>query len=542
MIALAVSTPASAQKIAPEAAFGAREAVGSASLSPNGDRIAFLAPGKGQGDTLFTAPVDGSTPPRPALLTDGNPERIRSCGWVSDARLVCRVSAKRALVGRVYTATRVIAVNSDGSDQKLLSRRTDPNARYFNLAGGGVVDWLPGQDGAVLMMRSYVPAERIGSLITQDKQGSGVDRVDTVTLDAKRIIAPNPAAAEYISDGLGNIRIMGNFAMKGDGYTTGVYRYYYRLPGKTEWLSLGNYDVYKRDGFNPYAVDPAENAVYGLQKKDGRLALYKRSLDGAMREELVYARPDVDVDDIIRIGRKNRIVGLSFATDRRQAYFFDPTLAAIAKTLGKALPGNPAVYFEGASTDEQKLLIWVGSDVDPGCHYLFDRKTKQLKRLLLSRPELAGYTLATVKSVMVRAADGTQIPAYLTLPPGSTGKHLPAIVMPHGGPDSRDEWGFDWLSQYFANRGYAVIQPNFRGSGGYGDAWYEKNGFQSWRTAIGDVDDAGRWLVSEGIADSAKLAIAAGPTAAMPHFSRACSRPICSRRSSRSRPSPIWVI
>ncbi|RRB42952.1 alpha/beta hydrolase family protein, partial [Escherichia coli] len=105
------------------------------------------------------------------------------------------------------------------------------------------------------------------------------------------------------------------------------------------------------------------------------------------------------------------------------------------------------------------------------------------------------------------AADGTQIPAYLTLPPGSTGKNLPTIVMPHGGPEARDEWNFDWLSQFFANRGYAVLQPHYRGSTGYGIAWFKENGFKSWRTAIGDVNDSGRWLIKQGIADPAKLAI-----------------------------------
>ena len=109
--------------------------------------------------------------------------------------------------------------------------------------------------------------------------------------------------------------------------------------------------------------------------------------------------------------------------------------------------------------------------------------------------------------VTYRAADGTQIPAYLTLPPGGAQRGLPAIVMPHGGPSARDEWGFDWLAQYFANRGYAVLQPNFRGSAGYGEAWFQRNGFVSWRTAIGDVNDAGRWLVGEGIAAPARLAI-----------------------------------
>jgi dipeptidyl aminopeptidase/acylaminoacyl peptidase len=100
------------------------------------------------------------------------------------------------------------------------------------------------------------------------------------------------------------------------------------------------------------------------------------------------------------------------------------------------------------------------------------------------------------------------VPGYLTLPAGvENPKGLPAIVLPHGGPSARDEWGFDWLSQFYAARGYAVLRPNFRGSAGYGDAWLQQNGFKSWRTAIGDVLDAGRWLISEGIADPAKLSV-----------------------------------
>jgi dipeptidyl aminopeptidase/acylaminoacyl peptidase len=101
----------------------------------------------------------------------------------------------------------------------------------------------------------------------------------------------------------------------------------------------------------------------------------------------------------------------------------------------------------------------------------------------------------------------TIIPAYLTLPPGGAGKNLAAIVMPHGGPGDRDEWGFDWLSQFYANRGYAVLQPEFRGSSGYGQAWFQKNGFRSWQTAVRDIDDAGRYLQSAGIAAPGKLAI-----------------------------------
>jgi dipeptidyl aminopeptidase/acylaminoacyl peptidase len=179
----------------------------------------------------------------------------------------------------------------------------------------------------------------------------------------------------------------------------------------------------------------------------------------------------------------------------------------LVEQLSRAIPNLPLIRIVDASEDESKLIIWAGSDTDPGRYYIYDKASRELGEIMLARPELEGVTLAQVRAVTYRAADGTQIPAYLTLPPGGSGRGLPAIVMPHGGPGARDEWGFDWLAQYFAGRGYAVLQPNFRGSAGYGDAWFQENGFQSWRTAIGDVNDAGRWLVSEGIANPAQLAI-----------------------------------
>jgi dipeptidyl aminopeptidase/acylaminoacyl peptidase len=161
-----------------------------------------------------------------------------------------------------------------------------------------------------------------------------------------------------------------------------------------------------------------------------------------------------------------------------------------------------------SSVDESRLLIFSSSDVDAGVYYLFDRKSHQLQTFLVRRKELEGVNLAQVLPITYPGADGTPIPAYLTLPPGQEhAKGLPAIVLPHGGPSARDEWGFDWLPQFFAARGFAVLQPNFRGSSGYGDAWFQKNGFKSWPIAIGDLSDGGRWLVREGIAEPSKLAI-----------------------------------
>ena len=175
--------------------------------------------------------------------------------------------------------------------------------------------------------------------------------------------------------------------------------------------------------------------------------------------------------------------------------------------MSKALPKLPLIHFAGASQDGNRILLMAGADNDPGRYFVFDRKAKNLAEVMLVRPELEKRALASVKPVRVKGPDGTLIPAYLTLPVGSSGKNLPAVVLPHGGPSARDEWGFDWLAQFLAARGYAVLQPNYRGSAGFGDAWLVENGFKSWKTSIGDITASAKWLASEGIADPNRMAV-----------------------------------
>lgn len=218
-------------------------------------------------------------------------------------------------------------------------------------------------------------------------------------------------------------------------------------------------------------------------------------------------RPDVDIDSVVRSSNGRRVIGYAYTDDRRRTSYFDPEYKALAASLGRAIPNLPMITFVGGSDDGNKELLFAGADNHPGAYYLFDKRAKTLGEVMPVRSQLTGRTLATVRPLNYRASDGTMIPAYLTLPPGKTAKGLPAVVLPHGGPSARDEWGFDWLPQFLAARGYAVIQPNYRGSAGYGDAWLAQNGFKGWRTSIGDVSAAARYLVSEGIADPAKLAI-----------------------------------
>lgn len=488
-------------------AFGARATVEDIALSPDGTRVVYLSPGPGPTTAVYVAAVSGGEAKRIGA-SDGNPERLTDCHWTSASQIVCQVFAMVGTEAGLTGFTRMVAFDSEGNKVKLLSASESSRALGIVQGGGDIIDWLPESDGKVLMTRNFVPENSTGSHTADSREGLGVERIDTATLARTAVEQPRKEAADYLTDGHGTVRIMGQIPRTDAGYDRGTENYFYRAPDSREWKPLSTVDFRSNAGFQPVAVDRDLNVVYGFEKAEGgRTALYRIALDGSLTKTLVYQHPQVDVDGLIRIGRQQRVVGLTYATDKRQAFFFDPAIAKISASLSKALPGLPLVNIVDASTDENTLLLWAGSDKDPGRYYVFDRKAKKLDEILLARPELEKATLAEVKPITFKAADGTEIPGYLTLPPGSTGKNLPAIVMPHGGPSSRDEWGFDWLPQFFAARGYAVLQPNYRGSSGYGDGWFVDNGFQSWRTAIGDVNDGGRWLVSQGIAAPDKLAI-----------------------------------
>jgi dipeptidyl aminopeptidase/acylaminoacyl peptidase len=471
--------------------------------------VAYLAPAPGQGAALFVAPLDGKTPPKGVLVASGNPERISGCKWAAESRIVCRIYGVTKLEGvELAYFSRQVAVDADGSNLKVLANNRGGTRLGYELHGGTVVDWLPDENGVVLMTRQFIPEYSTGTKLASTAEGLGLVKVNTRTLSSSTVEQPRKDGSEFITDGRGNVRITGLRLLKNsDGYESGKTRYLYRSKSSRDWKELSTVDE-TGSGFNPYGVDPELDVAYGLKKVDGRLAAYAVKLDGSLSERLIFAHPEVDVDGFIRIGRRGRIIGVTYATDRRQANYFDPELHKLSQSLAKAIPNLPLIHFVDSSADESKLLIWAGSDTNPGRYFLLDRQTKEMSDLMPVRPQLEKVPLAAMKAVTYSAADGTKIPAYLTLPPGQTSaKGLPGIVMPHGGPGARDEWGFDWLVQFFANRGYAVLQPNFRGSEGYGDAWFQKNGFQNWKLAIGDVAAGGRWLVSEGIVEPSKLAI-----------------------------------
>jgi dipeptidyl aminopeptidase/acylaminoacyl peptidase len=491
-------------------AFGARELVRQISLSPDGTRFAAVLSIKAHAQVLAVAPVDHPEQLKAILNADGDPETIESCNWANDARLVCSIYTIDGKASNLIGFSRLIAINPDGTGMKMMTGSGSGQALGLQQDGGNVIDWYGDSAcSAILITRQFVEEQSTGNLVANRQNGLGVERIDPVTLKRSIVERPNGAARLFITDGVGNVRITSRRGSNDDGYLNSQSSYLYRRVDSHNWEPLVTVtsDSQVTSGFRPIAVDPTLNVAFGLDDNKGHDALYKMALEGTGKRELVYANPDVDVDGLIQIGRKQRVVGVTYATDRRQSAFFDAALNKLSASLSKAIPQLPLISFVDSSADENRLVLWGGSDTNPGVYMVFDKQTRHLDKLLDTRPELNAITLAPVKSITYTASDGTQVPAYLTLPVGSNGKNLPAIVMPHGGPSSRDEWGFDWLSQFYAARGYAVIQPNYRGSSGYGDKWFANNGFKSWRTAISDVNDAGRWLIRQGITTPDHLAI-----------------------------------
>jgi dipeptidyl aminopeptidase/acylaminoacyl peptidase len=487
--------------------FGARPAVSAPSLSPDGSSLLYITPGPGPKSFAVISNLDTGKS-NVVTSADGSPELLNWCKHSSPDRVVCRISALTHQLSNIVGFQRLISMNLDGTDGKLLGQQSSIYDTALRQYDGTILDWNGSTGGKVLMEREYVPEggqAAIGSRLARKKSGLGVDLVDTRNLQSSTVEQPRDEASDYMTDGRGNVRIMRVDQYQGSGLT-GRVKYYYRAPASKDWKTLVDFVDYD-DQIEPLAIDADIDALYALKKKNGREALYTIKLDGTLAEKLIAANSRVDIDDAVRVGEGMRVIGYTYADESRHAIYFDPEYKALADSLSKALPNLPIVDFVDASHDGRKLLIFAASDNDPGRFYLFNRDTKNLNEAMVEHPLLEGRTLAKQTPVTVTAPDGAKIPAYLTLPPGKEAKNLPAVVLPHGGPSSRDEWGFDFLSQFLAARGYAVIQPEYRGSAGYGDQWLNENGFKNWRTSMGDIAASAKWLASQGIADPKRVAI-----------------------------------
>jgi dienelactone hydrolase len=217
----------------------------------------------------------------------------------------------------------------------------------------------------------------------------------------------------------------------------------------------------------------------------------------------------VDFGGAIFAESTDELVGTSYEDERTRLYFRDKAWQADYELLRAKFPGKE-IGFGSSTADDRVVLITASGDTDPGERYIFDRGTKKLTLQYKVRERIPREQMASMQAVHYPSSDGLEIPAYLTLPKGVPAKNLPAILLPHGGPWARDGWGFNNLAQFMANRGYAVLQPNFRGSTGYGKKFLNAGNKQWGDKMQDDVTWGVKYLVAQGIADPKRVGIMGG--------------------------------
>ncbi|MEO7674378.1 MAG: S9 family peptidase, partial [Pyrinomonadaceae bacterium] len=217
----------------------------------------------------------------------------------------------------------------------------------------------------------------------------------------------------------------------------------------------------------------------------------------------------VDFGDAWFSNLTDEIEATTYEDDRERIYFKDKEMEKMYNDIKKRI-GDREIAFQSTTRDESKYVLVSNSDVDPGTVWVYDRKAKNLKSLYKVREKLDRNALSPMKPVRYKSSDGMEIPAYLTIPKGSNGKNLPTVLYIHGGPWGRDSWGYHSYAQFLANRGYAVLQPNFRASTGFGKKFLNAGNNEWGQKMQDDITWGKKYLVEQGIADPKRVAIMGG--------------------------------
>jgi dipeptidyl aminopeptidase/acylaminoacyl peptidase len=234
-------------------------------------------------------------------------------------------------------------------------------------------------------------------------------------------------------------------------------------------------------------------------------AAWALPLDGSPAK-LLAEDPDADITNVYTDPNTGAIVGVYVSGTITSVHWLDPTAQHRQEVLERAFPGRQVLVY-GWTADDTKTLALVQSPSSPPVYYIVDFTTHRADIAAEEYPALAGVVLGDVRQMRYKARDGTSIPAYLTTPASKPNAPVPLVVLPHGGPNARDYFQFDWLAQFLASRGYAVLQPQFRGSTGFGDAFREA-GYHQWGGLMqDDVTDGVRAMIDQGIADPHRVCI-----------------------------------
>jgi dipeptidyl aminopeptidase/acylaminoacyl peptidase len=447
------------------------------SLSPNGASLSHVEQNGDRQTVVIRTISDGTT--RRTLSLESKHERVRWCDWSGNDVLLCGTLAPARAPDRITETTRLYAVDVSSGRIRNLSRTLR----------GSIVDFdTAGRAGRVLLQH--------------DPSGRGypqVSELDVETGDLRTAVRARPPVRRWMSDGKGTVRL-------GIGYEGGKGSLLVRRDASDDWRTLLEQSLQDLDALAPLAFGADPSELFVLKHHNGRVALFRLTLDRPDAPALLFADDVYDVDGpVILHPKTHALLAVQYVDDSTRRHFFDPVEALNAAWLNERLPGAVNLIID-RSTDNGLQLVLSGSDIEPPSLYLFDTQGKRLSLIGHNYRALEEKTLAPMRPIVYRARDGQAIPAYLTLPVGAS-SDLPTIVLPHGGPETRTAKGFDPLVQFLAAQGYAVLQMNYRGSLGYG-ARFAAAGVGQWGGLIhNDITDGARWLIEERIADPTRVCI-----------------------------------
>jgi dipeptidyl aminopeptidase/acylaminoacyl peptidase len=465
-------------------------------ISPTGEYIAATIPLDDRVALAILRTDDKSVTGRVSL---GPNTAISGFSWVNDERVVLGVAERFGSRDQPYATGELVGVNADGGRDELLV-----GWRATGAAVGTRISAKKGDRVAAFMVDTLPNDERWAVITTQpftDDPFRKLERMDVYT--GRRItIGRAPILnASFFTDNAGVTR----FAW---GYDVDlVNKLFYRGDDEAEWIAVPP----GADGAREYPVGfSADNRLAYLltERNEGPNVLVEFDPASSSRR-IVLQDDNTSPHEILYRNDSQTPIGATFMDGLPRSEFLDPKApeSRLLRSLQAAFPGQ-YVRVTSTTRDGTRALVEVRSDRNAGDFYLFDTVNKKVDFLLARREWLDPAKMAEVRPVSMTARDGLALQGYLTLPPGRGEKNLPMVVMPHGGPfEIYDKWTFEADAQLLAAAGYAVLQPNFRGSGNHGRS-FQHAGARQWGKAMqDDVTDATRWAIEQGIADKGRICI-----------------------------------
>lgn len=466
-------------------------------LSPDGKHVALVVAEKNDRFVLAVTDVHTIAPKIVARVANYDIGRFY---WVNNPRLVYSLADRQSAVGDAYYGSGLFATDIDGGNQRqlILTRHSNElsNARVLT-PYHGFHSVIHEKDTSDIFLTEVTPS---GS-----KRRSVVNllRLNTLTGQYSTVAKPGDVV-QWVVDLDGVPRVATTFE---DGKLIT-----FAKEVKTgEWRKLFESEVFDLGGIEPGFFGPDGSFyVTAVQGKDIR-SLYRYDLEkNRIADQPIISLDGYDYNGTVVFSKNgNKILGIHYETDAPGTLWLDEGYQKIQKRVDELFPGKVnRISIASDSADVDTVLVFSFSDVDPGTSLLYNVKTGAVTVVGQVAPWIQPGQMAYQDFVSYKARDGLRIPAYLTLPKGQK-KNLPMVVLVHGGPNVRGEhWGWNREAQFLASRGYAVLQPEYRGSTGYG-VKHEQLGWKQWGlTMQDDVTDGTRWAIAQGIADPKRICIA----------------------------------